>query len=212
MARLSTASIMHGASGRVGELIFRQVYGKTVVQTYHEPRVPRSELQRMYNHKMRIASWQARAALANPAVKAHYEKKKKQLNVSSAYTAACTDFLRHGRIDKIDTSKYDKGIITVKAFKADLGFGEVTAKVATRDGKLVAAICGVAKDQGQWFFKTGTPLPRLEDAVITIEAKDKIGNITRVVQEYEKNPQHFHDWRGAPHLGGEIPPSRLSWL
>jgi hypothetical protein len=121
MAKLSPSSMMYGASGKVGGLVFRQVNGETLVQGYHESRVKRSELQLVFNNKMRMASFHARAALCDPAVKAHYEKKKKRLNVTSAYTAACADFMRHGRIDKVDTSKYEKGIIMVKAFKADLG-------------------------------------------------------------------------------------------
>ena len=200
MARLSSDAIMNGLSGKLGDLLFRQAYGKTIVQMYQAPRVPRSELQLMCNHKMRNAASHVRAALRNPAVKAHYEKKKKRLNVTSAYTAACTDFLRHGRIDKIDTAKYNKGIITVKAFKADLGFEEVTVKILAKDGKLVTALRGVAKDQGLWFFKTNVALPRLEDAIISVEAKDHIGNVTRIVHEFGKNTQFFHDWRGAPSL------------
>jgi hypothetical protein len=205
MARISSDSLMHGASGRVGDLLFRQVFGKTIVQAYQEPRGPRTELQKLFNHKMRQAASQARAALRNPAVKAHYEKKKKHLKVSSAYTAACTDFLRHGRIDKIDTSKYHKGTITVNAFKADLGFEEVTAKITTKEGKLIASIRGTIRQPGIWIFKASVPLPRLEDAVITIAAKDKIGNITRVIQEHDKKMEFFHDWRGSPHLSGESP-------
>jgi len=196
---------MHGLSGKLDGLIFRQVYGQTIVQTYRKSHKPRTEYQLMYNNKMRNAAMHARAALRNPAVKAHYEKKKKRLNVSSAYTAACTDFLRHGHIDKVDTSKYDKGIITVKAFKADLGFEELIIKITTKEGKLVTAMRGIAKDQGHWYFKTNTPLPRLADAVITVQAKDKIGNVTRIVQEFDKKTDFYHDWRGAPHLAGNIP-------
>jgi hypothetical protein len=202
MAKLSPSSMMYGASGKVGGLVFRQVNGETVVQGCGEARVKRSELQLTFNHKMRVASMHARAALCNPAVKAHYEKKKKRLNVSSAYTAACTDFLRHGRIDKVDTSKYDKGIIMVKAFKADLGFEEVVVKIKTLNGCEVVKGKAIDKGEGQWLFRSGVPLPRLEDAVITIAAKDKTGNVTRVVQEFGKGMVFFHDWCGAPHLTG----------
>jgi hypothetical protein len=191
---------MHGASGKVGDLVFRQFNGKTVVQAYDPPSIKRSPLQKVFNHKMREAAQHARAALRDPAVRAHYEKKKKRLNVTSAYTAACTDFLRHGRIDKIDTSRYDKGVIIVKAFKADLGFEEVVVKLSTTDGKLITATRGVAREQAEWHFKITDPLPRLEDVTITVEAKDKTGNITRIVQEYGKRAAEFHDWRGSPHL------------
>jgi hypothetical protein len=101
-------------------------------------------------------------------VRAHYEKKKR-LNVTSAYTDACTDFLRHSSIDKIDTSKYDKGIITVKAFKADLGFEEVVVKILRKDCTLLSAARGVAKDQGNWLFKINGTLPKIEDVIISVE-------------------------------------------
>jgi hypothetical protein len=204
MATLSPSSIMYGASGKVGGLVFRQAYGKTVVQGYHESRVKRSELQLVFNQKMRLASWHAREALRDPALKAHYEKKKKRLNVTSAYTAACTDFLRYGRIDKVDTSKYDKGIIAVKAFKVDLGFEEVVVRLKTLDGREVVKGNAVDSGQGMWVFRSSVSLPPLEGVVITVAAKDKTGNVTRVVQEFGKEMLFFHDWRGAPHLGCEI--------
>lgn len=191
---------MYGASGKVGNLVFRQVNGKTVVQAYQETKVKRSELQGLFNDKMRVAAGHARTALRDPKVKAHYEKKKKRLNVSSAYTAACTDFLRHGRIDKVDTSKYDKGQIVVKAVKAELGFEEVTVKISEKNRKPVTTERCVSKGQDTWLFKTKVPLPRLEEVIITVEARDKTGNVTRVVQEHGKNALEFHDWKGAPHL------------
>ena len=193
---------MNGASGRVGDLVFRQFQGKTIVQAYTESTVPRSELQKVFNHKMREAASHARAALRNPAVKAHYEKKKKRLNVTSAYTAACTDFLRNGRIDHVDTSKYDKGVVMVKAFKADLGFEEVVVKVLRKDGTLVAAAKGVAREQGNWLVKMNVPLPKIADVIISVEARDKTGNVTRVVQEVGKEDIAYHDWKGSPHLAG----------
>lgn len=189
---------MHGASGKVGGLIFRQINGKTVVSAYHSPRPPRTELQLVFNNKMREASWHARAALRDPAIKAHYEKKKKRLHVSSAYTAACTDFLRQGKIDKIDTSKYNKGIITVKAFKPDLGFEELTVRLSTTNGGEVAAGRAVAREQGTWMFRAPSMLPPSDQVIITVEAKDKTGNVTRAVQAPGKNLVHFHDWTGAP--------------
>lgn len=200
MATVPSSSVMHGASGKIGNVIFRQFNGKTVVQSYDPPRIKRSPRQLVFNHKMREASRHARAALRDPAVRAHYEKKKKRLKVTSAYTAACTDFLRHGRIDKIDTSRYDKGVITVKAFKAELGLEEVVVKICASDGKLITVARGVAGEQAAWHFRIAEPLPRLEDVMITVEAKDKTGNITRVVQEYGKKTVEFHDWTGSPHL------------
>ena len=49
----------------------------------------------------------------------------------------------------IDTSKYDKGIIKIKAYKADLGFEEVTVKLNSKKGLLVKARA-IEGSQGQW--------------------------------------------------------------
>ena len=200
MARIAPNSLMSGASGRVDDFVFRQFQGKTIVQAYTQPRGQRSPLQKVFNHKMREAATQARAALRDPAVKAHYEKKKKRLNVTSAYTAACTDFLRTGRIEKVDTSKYDQGLIVVKAYKADLGFEEVVVKILRKDGTLVTAAKGVAREQGNWLVKINEVLPGIEDVMISVEARDKIGNVRRVVQKLGQPDVVYHDWKGSPHL------------
>jgi len=192
---------MSGASGRIDDFVFRQFQGKTVFQAYTKPRKSRTERQKLYNHKMREAAKHARAAMRDPAVKAHYEKKKKRLNVTSAYTAACTDFLRSGCIDKVDTSKYDHGVIVVKAYKADLGFEGVVVKILQKDGTLVTSAKGIAREQGAWLVKLSGALPKIEDVILSVEARDKIGNVRRVVLEAGKRDDVYHDWKGAPHLG-----------
>jgi hypothetical protein len=185
---------MHGASGRVGELLFRQINGKTVVSVYNQPGPKRTRLQQVFNDKMRLAAQHARAAMRDPATRAHYEKKKKRLNVSSAYTAACTDFLRKGQVDMVDTSKYDKGIITVKAYKADLGFESVTVSISGTDGREVAKGLAVSRGEGKWMFRTPAALPNMEDVVITVDAKDRTGNSTKAVLEHGKKLVQTHRW------------------
>jgi len=180
MAILSPASSLNGARGRVGDLIFRKDGNKTVVQTYSKPRGERSELQKRYNKKMQLASFAARAAMSNPAVKAHYEKKKKCLNVSSAYTAACTDFLRTGRIDYVDTSKCSKGQITIKAHKANLGLEQVTVKFTDAEGNTILQGIATAKSNGEYLFRFPNP-PNLDQTTITVCVKDKMRNTTTAV-------------------------------
>jgi hypothetical protein len=58
----------------------------------------------------------------------------------------------------------------------------------------------VLKEHGNWLFQGVLPLPPLEEVVITVAAKDKMGNVTRGVLEAGKELVCFHDWRGAPHL------------
>lgn len=194
MATLSPSSTLHGARGKLGDLVFRKHGNKTVVQTYSEPRGKRSELQKLYNTKMQLAAFAARAAMSNPATKAHYEKKKKRLNVSSAYTAACTDFLRNGKIEYIDTSKFDKGQITIKAHKADLGLQKVTVTLTNAEGHQILQGAATPKTNGEYLFRFPNP-PSLDNTSITISAKDKMGNTTHA--EFKPGvdlPTCCHDW------------------
>ena len=56
---------------------------------------------------MRHTAQQAKEAILHPAVHAHYEKKKKNLKLRSAYAAALTDILRHGHLDDVTKTKPD---------------------------------------------------------------------------------------------------------
>jgi len=180
MAILSPASLLHGARGKLGDLIFRKDGDKTIVQTYTPPRTKRSPAQKRCNTRMLLAAFAARNAMANPAIKAHYEKKKKRLNVSSAYTAACTDFLRNGKVDYVDTSKFSKGQITIKAYKADFGLEQVAVTLTNAEGDFVLQGAATPKSNGEYLFRFSNP-PRLEQTTITVYAKDKMGNTTTAV-------------------------------
>jgi hypothetical protein len=101
MAKIPPSSPLHGLSGRIGNLLYRQVNGETIVQVYTAPKGARSAAQQQHTHKMRQATQQAKTALNDPAVRAYYESKRKRLNAPNAYVAALTDILRNGCIDKI---------------------------------------------------------------------------------------------------------------
>lgn len=105
MGKIPRSSPFYGLSGRLGNMVFRQVKGETIVVTYNGSRKSVTSGQRKASERFRGASRQAKAALLDPVVCTYYEKKKVRMNLTSAYVAAVTDILRNGCLDRTDTPK-----------------------------------------------------------------------------------------------------------
>ena len=102
---------MAEARGGLGKVVcFKQMYGKTVMTNYPRkveiPREKQSAAQRGTRDNFRDASAYAKQVLKDPAQKAYYEKKKKQLGLYSAYQAAITDYMRKLRLESVNMKKY----------------------------------------------------------------------------------------------------------
>ena len=106
MASIQSTSVLQGISGKIGPLIARKYFGRTIV--YGQPRKPQKEsiLQRENRKRFKTASYYAKCELQNPERKAYYAQKAKALNYPNAYTAAITDYMRKGKLDEVDTSGY----------------------------------------------------------------------------------------------------------
>ncbi len=187
MAILSSTSPLQGAKGLVGGLMFRTVDGKTVVSAYNKPdkrkmKRRETELQRLYRLRFAEASRYAKEVLCDIDTYEYYKRKAKKLGVGSAYAAVITDFLRKGRIEKIDASRLEKkGEVVVKAVKKDLEFTNVKLRVVARDGEVLREVKGVREGNGMWRFKYTGERPRLGDVRLCVEAEDRVGH---VVSEY----------------------------
>ena len=103
MAKIPRNSILFGLSGRMGDVVYRQVNGETIAAVYNPSTKPQTERQRRQADKMRVAAPQAKEALRDDNVRAYYEKKKDKVKLSSAYLTAVTDIMRHGCLDEIKT-------------------------------------------------------------------------------------------------------------
>lgn len=184
MALIPSTSPLYGTQGLLGGLLFRTVGNKTVVST-HQPasRKKQSELQRHNRNKFAQASRYAKEALRDPARREYYTKQAKKLKVTSAYTAAITDFMRKGKIEHIDTSKYTKkGTITIKARKKDLDLAEITVRITTPQGHQLAYGPAVRTSTGVWTYRHPGNAQQHQTANITVEAKDRAGNIVTTSQ------------------------------
>ena len=123
---ITTGTLTRNLRGTVGDLIFRNYNGKTVVSPRpvykNESNTPGRKQARGH---FREATWFARIAMRDAKQKLYYKQKAKQLKLPNAYTAAITDYLRKAKVLVSTRSSFSpkKGaainIIVSKAFKVD---------------------------------------------------------------------------------------------
>lgn len=96
MATIKTNVLLKGLSGKFGNIVFRTVGDKTIVS----PRRSRSnkkketDAQRNTRSTFKEATAWAKTAMRDPDKKAYYQERAIALQLSNAYTAAITDYMR----------------------------------------------------------------------------------------------------------------------
>jgi hypothetical protein len=96
---LATGMLQRGLRGAVGDLIFRNYNGKTVVSVrpvYKNE--TKTEARRQARSRFRDATFYASNAMDDVKLKAYYKQKARQLKLPNAYTAAITDYLRKAKV------------------------------------------------------------------------------------------------------------------
>ena len=117
--------------GRFDKWIYRVVRGHTVRSRYPDySNMIRSERQLANQVRFRDATDYAKKVLANPELKAKYQKKVKGLQ--NAWNLAISDFMLQSKREKIDTSGYE-------ALKRDLFYISVRNKNLVKNRGLAAA-------------------------------------------------------------------------
>lgn len=104
MAILKSNFLFGGISGRVGNVVFRQKNGKTVVcQRPARGKKKPSNKQLAHQQRFKEAAEFAKEELQDPERRAYYEWMARKLKLSSAYTTAVKFFLGgHPDEDKTD--------------------------------------------------------------------------------------------------------------
>jgi DnaJ-class molecular chaperone len=92
MAKVELDAPFQRFTGKIGKLSYRWMYGKqTVMKTPDMSKVKWSEAQKANRERFRQAITYARQAMADPKIRAHYEKVGKKAN-RQAFRVAVSDF------------------------------------------------------------------------------------------------------------------------
>ncbi|MEO5980000.1 MAG: hypothetical protein ABIS36_23235 [Chryseolinea sp.] len=186
MAKLGKNSLLHGASGRIGNLVLRQVNGKTILCNAPAKRKADKLTEHQIETRRRfvLATEYARAHMTNPELKALYETgitKKKR----TAYLVAMSDYLKPPSIRAIEFSGNRGKVGKLVLIDAVDDFKVVSVYVKIESaGSLIE--CGEAKYElsagGSWRYvvtkNNGVPM----GSIVTVSAEDFAGNVaTRMV-------------------------------
>lgn len=139
---IATGTITRNLRGAVGDLIFRNYNGKTVVSPRpvykNESNTPARKQAR---GQFRDATWFARTAMSNVKLKAYYTQKAKQLKLPNAYTAAITDYLRKAKVTAFTRSSFSPkkdAVINIMVEKGRFLTNKITATLCNEHGEILS--------------------------------------------------------------------------
>ncbi|MDR1171716.1 MAG: hypothetical protein LBL24_04605 [Bacteroidales bacterium] len=183
MAKQKGNVVIHGLSGKIGDLlIFRQVGGKTVVSKVPEqPKTKKvSDKQKAYRKRFQQATLYAKIAVGTPDTKELYDKKANKRSGKTAYHVAIADFLHAPDIHTVDLSQYtgaagDEIRIEVSD---DFAVKSVHVQITNADGSLVEEGDAVNSAGFLWIYAATQNNESLTGDRILVTASDLPGNIT----------------------------------
>jgi hypothetical protein len=136
-------SILHRTvRGAIGDLVFRQYNGKTVVSArpvYKNE--TNTEARRQLRGRFRDATMHASNAMEDPKKKAYYQQKARQLKLPNAYTAAITDYLRKAKVVAMTRSSFSakKGDeVIIKLLKSAFKIGQIKVILCSQQGEVLS--------------------------------------------------------------------------
>src|SRR4051812_13079398 len=105
MAKVEEASLLHHSRGKVGDLVIRQLYGRTVAQFRSKKTAKRSAGQKAGMMNFRYASSYAKEVLSDPWQREHYQalglERKQPPNA-----LLISNYLTPPTIDPVDAADY----------------------------------------------------------------------------------------------------------
>ena len=173
--------IIQGASGTLGDAVFRQRKGKLVVGKRPKLRESSSPAQEGVKLHFTKASYYAKAQVADPISKAEYETGMTD-DLPSPYQVAFADYLKGPIIDTVEAGMYTGEIGSNLRISALDNFKVVSVEVQIYSSANVLIESGMAvQDQTDlpcWVYTATAQNTRRAGSKIIIVAKDKPRNTT----------------------------------
>jgi hypothetical protein len=180
MAKVKLNPIVEQVRGQVGQLVFRQSYGKQVVgrkadQSDHEPTAGQVEVR----ERFRQAAVYGRMALADTTTRKLYEDaagKKGQ----PVFSLVMADFLNAPSIDEVDVSEYTgaQGSAIFIRTEDDFMIDKVTVNIADVNGAQLESGDAALEPNGRWSYHASSTVPAGTDVRITVTVTDRPGSAT----------------------------------
>jgi hypothetical protein len=180
MATIRTNTFTSAFSGSIGNIVFRQLRGKTVVSSKPHRIKKQSEQQRENRSRFKCAAAWAKAQMLDADKKAFYWRMAKKLKLPNAYTAAVSDYMRKGEIKEIDTRQY-KGraghVIKLKISKKDFAVRKVDVAICDMRGSVIETDFAIKKDKGIFIYKALKTINDYRQVRLRVMITDHVWNV-----------------------------------
>ena len=180
MAQATLNPVLLRLRGKVGDLIFKNVNGKTVVACKAAmPAYPETERQRATRQNFRKGIIYGKTVMSDPSMRPVYAEAAKRRG-EPIYSVMISDFMNPPVVDEIDLSRYNGGAgneIMVRA-SDDFGVIGVEVRVLNTDGEEIekgAAVQSVP-NSGAWVYTATVSIPPGGPVRVEAIAKDRPGN------------------------------------
>jgi hypothetical protein len=183
MAKIKNNLLVRGASGNVGkQFVYRKRGDDTFITRMPEidKNAKPTQKQEQVREQFFAAAGYATGAIADPVLKAQYQKKAKAKSGITAYNIAFRDFLKAPVVKNIDTAKYNgtPGSQIVINATDDFRVIEVTVSIKTAAGVLVEEGNAILNpiNRNEWSYTVTQNNAALTGSIILATAKDLPGN------------------------------------
>jgi hypothetical protein len=193
MARLQYHSILHGAYGRVGDVVIKRYkYGQVLSRRPQMGHIIPSEKQLAQHERWRAAAAYYQRVKADPALAACYAGvvRKKGLPLSAITTR---DFMRPPQVRGIELRQYRGHAGDLIQVVATDDFTVAAVMVTLRDATGAIFEYGPAScaDQLLWEYRTKGAAPAVGPITIEAEARDLPGNRATLAQTWQHSAQRL---------------------
>jgi hypothetical protein len=181
MAKFKLNKMVEGATGKVGNMTFKQVGRTTLFTSVPEFNGVSSEKQRVQRERFKRAASYAKIALQDPATKAAYKLKVEGQEFQNAFTAAVKDYLSSPKVDSIDNAGYSGKIGESLILKVSDDFKVADVKVTITLPTAVVLETGTAAlvaGSADWKYVVTKANATLPGSKIKLIVTDKPGNTT----------------------------------
>lgn len=175
MAKITLNSALHGIRGRIDNWVYRRFGDQMIIARRPAGNGPPSAAQVAVREQFRAAAAYAKAVLADPVLRSHYEAANNK--GLSLFAFVMGDFLKPPVVSAIDAAGYHGRVGDRIKVSARDDFEVVTVNVMIRDATGAVLEQGLAAPgDGGWAYAATVAVPIGTTVTIEAVAKDRPGH------------------------------------